>query len=192
MHPFVKIILAESEAARDVARAELHKANNEAGSNGLQNTVAVHWHSAGTRMMATLAAALALGGCGGGADVGGDVYGRRPFDIHVVTAGQPGGSAYAPSGTVQRIVLRAGDDVEFDANEPVVWTLNVGGTSVSGRGVTVIYGDVAITVEEITSSRIWISTATRYPLAAPLSISLVATSTYFDDQVARFDVFLTP
>jgi hypothetical protein len=30
MHPFVKIILAETEADRDVARAALHKANADA------------------------------------------------------------------------------------------------------------------------------------------------------------------
>lgn len=148
-------------------------------------------YSSGIRA-GTLAVALALSGCGGGADNGRDVYGASPFDIHVVTAGQSGGSAYAPSSTVQRILLQAGSDVEFDANEPVEWTLNVGGTSISSRGVTVLYGDVAITVEEISNSRIWISTATRYPLAAPLAISLVATSTYYYDQVAKFEILLTP
>lgn len=142
--------------------------------------------------MVALALVLVLAGCGGGADNGGDVYGASPFDIHVVTAGQSGGSAYAPSSTVQRILLQAGSDVEFDANEPVEWTLNVGGTNISSRGVTVLYGDVAITVEEISNSRIWISTATRYPLAAPLAISLVATSTYYYDQVAKFEILLTP
>ncbi len=33
MHPFVKIILAETEVARDAARAELHKANADAASD---------------------------------------------------------------------------------------------------------------------------------------------------------------
>jgi len=144
------------------------------------------------RFVATLVTVLALSGCGGGAYEE-DVYvDSHPFDIHVIVGGQPVRGTITPSNVVQRISLQAGQYIEFDANEPVVWDLNVGGTTVSGPGVTIYYGGVAITLQELSSSRILIDSDIRFPLAAPLSITLVATSTIYHDQVARIQVILTP
>ena len=135
-----------------------------------------------------LAAALAVSGCGGG-----DVYvDAPPFDIQVVVAGQAlSGVVFSP-GPTQRVSMRAGQSIELSANERVTWSLNVGGTTVSGPGVTVYYGDVAITLTALTASRVAIDTGIRYPLAAPLFITLVATSTYDFAQVATIEIRLTP
>ena len=93
---------------------------------------------------------------------------------------------------MQFVSMRAGQSIQLNANEPVKWSLNVGGTTVSGLGVTVYYGDVAITLTELTSSRVAIDTGLLYPLAAPLYITLVATSTYDLAQVATIQIRLTP
>ncbi len=151
-----------------------------------------HWPTR-YALVAACAALMALSGCGGGADIyDDDPYVESPLGVHVMVSGRPMEMSYPASSSVHRVALPAGGDVTFDANEPVDWTLNVGGTRVSGRGVTVYYGDVAITIEDISGSRIWISTSTQYPLSAPLAMSLVATSSYYHDQVARFEVLLTP
>lgn len=140
-------------------------------------------------MVSMLAVTLTLIGCGGG-DPGRDVYSDGPFDVNVVYPGQSG-KAYSSSGTIHRVSFPAGGSVEMDAYEPVVWDLLIGGVRVSDPG-TVYYGDVAITLVELSRSRVVIDTAIRYPLSAPLSITLVATSIRYGDQAARFEVFLTP
>lgn len=135
-----------------------------------------------------LVAVMALSGCGGG-----DLYvDTPPFDIHVAVGGQPLTGVILTPGPLQRVSMRAGQSVVLNANEPVTWSLNVGGTTVSGPGVTVYYGGVAITLTELTASRVAIDTGIGYPLAAPLFITLVATSTYDFAQVATIQVFLTP
>ena len=136
----------------------------------------------------TLITLLALSGCGGG-----DTYvDTPPFDIHVAVAGQPLTGVVLSPGPLQRVSMRAGQSIELSANESVTWSLNVGGTTVSGPGVTVYYGDVAITLTELTASRVAIDTGIRYTLAAPLFITLIATSTYDFAQVATIQLRLTP
>jgi hypothetical protein len=136
----------------------------------------------------TVTVAIALSGCGGGA-----VYvDTPPFDIHFAISGQPSTGVVISPGAMQRVILRAGQYIDLNASEPVTWSLNVGGTIVPGPGVTVYYGNVAITLRQLTSSSISIDTAISYPLAAPLSITLVATSTYDFAQVATIEVILMP
>jgi hypothetical protein len=116
----------------------------------------------------------------------------QPFDIHVAVGGQPLTDVVLTPGPVQRVSMRVGQFIELNANEPVRWSLNVSGTNVSGPGVTVYYGDVAITLTELTDSRVAIDTSTRYPLSGPIFITLIATSTYDFAQVATIQVLLTP
>ena len=137
---------------------------------------------------ATLIAALALSGCGGG----GVYVDTPPFDINVAVGGQPLTGIVLTPGPLQSVSMRAGQSIVLNANEPVTWSLNVGGTTVSEPRVTVYYGDVAITMTELTASRIAIDTGIAYPLAAPLFITLVATSTYDFAQVATIQILLTP
>ncbi len=137
---------------------------------------------------AALAALLALSGCGGG-----DVYvDTPPLDIRVAIGGQPLSGVVLSPGPVQYVSMRAGQSIQLSANEAVKWSLNVGGTTVGGQGVTVYYGDVAITLTELTSSRVAIDTGVLYPLSAPLYITLVATSTYDFAQVATIQIRITP
>ena len=136
---------------------------------------------------AGLLVALALSGCGGGLDV----YVATPLDINVVVGGRTDSGVHIRPGAVQTVYLPVGQSIAFDASEPVTWTLIVGGTTIAGTGATVSYGGVYITPVTQTRSRVFIDTASDYPLGAPLSFTLIATSTLDDAQVATIQVGLT-
>lgn len=139
-----------------------------------------------------LAIVMGLSGCGGGGDSGPPVaFVAPPFDIVVAVSGQPVDGLLILPGVPHTILLAVGQAIEFDANEPVTWSLLVGGSAVSGAGVTVNYGGVDITLVTETDSRIFINTATNYFLGAPLIFTLVATSTLDLAQVATIQIQLT-
>ncbi len=133
--------------------------------------------------------AFTLSGCGGGASL--DVAVAQPFDINVVVGGRPVGGAPIHPGATQSVFLPVGESIELDASEPVAWTLIVGGTTINGTGVTVDYGGVGIRLSAQTRSRILIDTDSPFPLGAPLSFTLIATSTLDFAQVATIRVVLT-
>ena len=81
--------------------------------------------------IASLVAVLLLSACGGSADP------VVSFDIGVVIGGQPVSGVLVQPGGAQNISVSAGQSIELDASEPVQWTLEVGGTAVTGSGVTV-------------------------------------------------------
>jgi hypothetical protein len=95
------------------------------------------------------------------------------------------------SGSSQNIALRAGQSIELDASEPVVWTLNVGGSAVTGSGTTVSYAGVDVTQTVVSSSRIAVDTFAAYLLAAPVPVTFTATSTLDSALVATVDVLIT-
>ena len=131
-----------------------------------------------------LAVALALTGCGGGgSDVG-------TFDITVVVAGQPTGGNYGP-GNSPAIYVRAGQTIELDASESVYWTLYVGGTAVNGRGTTIHYAGVDVTLTAQSPSRIAVDTYAAYRLANSIPMTLVATSTFDSAIVSTVNVLIT-
>ena len=136
---------------------------------------------------AGLVVALTLSACGGGADV----YVATPFDINVVVGGRAASGVHVSPGPVQTVYLPAGQSIAFDASEPVTWTLIVGGSTITGTGVTVNYGGVYITPITQTRSRVFIDTASDYALGAPLGFTLIATSTVDFAQVATIQVVLT-
>lgn len=70
---------------------------------------------------------MSLSACGEGGDSG------VTFDIGVVVAGQPVSGVVIHPGGVQSITISAGQSIELDANESVVWTLEVGGSVVTGN-----------------------------------------------------------
>ena len=125
-----------------------------------------------------VAMAIGLAACGGGGDS------SVSFDIAVVVDGQPSSHA----GTVY---VRAGQSLELDASEPVIWTLYVAGTAVSGSGTMVHYAGVDVTLIEESPSRILIDTYAARPLADPIPLTLVATSTFDSAEVAIVDVLIT-
>ena len=135
------------------------------------------------RAAALLACVIGLAACGGGGD-------SVTFDIGVTVAGQPlSGVAVAP-GDTQNVSIYAGQPIELDASEPVLWTLYVGGSSVTGSGTTVYYGGLGITLTSISDSRVVVDTAATSTFAAPVQITLVATSVIDAAQVATVNVLI--
>jgi hypothetical protein len=133
---------------------------------------------------ASLAALLSLSACGGGGDSG------VTFDVGIVVAGQPVGGVAVQSGGVQSITISAGQSIELDASEPVDWTLEVGGSAVTGNA-SVYYQGVTITETALSPSRIALDTSAAFFLSAPVPITLIATSTIDSAQVATVNVWIT-
>jgi hypothetical protein len=141
-------------------------------------------------VVAALAAILSITACGGGGE-GGVVVRAVPFDIGVVVGGQPISGVTIVSGVPQDISIWAGQSIELDASEPVDWTLQVGGSAVTGSGITVYYGGVGITQTAISPSKIIVDTAAAYPLSVPAAITFIATSTLDSTLVATVNVLIT-
>lgn len=95
------------------------------------------------------------------------------------------------TGSSGTLYVRGGQYFELDANEPVVWTLYVGNTAVTGTGSSVQYAGAVVTLTAESDSRIAVDTYGTGPLGSPVALTLVATSTYDSTQVATVDVLIT-
>jgi hypothetical protein len=137
-----------------------------------------------------MAATLGLAGCGGGGSASVS-DGNVSFDISVAVAGQPIPGMQIVPGRETNLSIRAGESIELDASEPVVWTLLVGGSSITASGTTVYYAGASITQNEVSDSRIVVDTAAVQWLSAPVPITFVATSTLDSAVVARVNVLVT-
>jgi len=137
------------------------------------------------RLAAAACLAFALTACGGGGDDG-----SVTFDIGVIVAGQPLSSGYIHSGSSQSISVWAGDSLQLDASEPVVWSLQVAGTSVSGSGTTVYYGGIGVTIDTISASRILVDTFDTSAFSTPVALTFTATSTYDAAVVSTVTVYV--
>lgn len=136
-----------------------------------------------------LAAALLLAGCGGGgtfeteavAPVGG---------VQVSVSGTT--SSYAPvlGGQVLDVAAAVGQQVEFDANEPVVWSFSVNGSPLFASGTTVDVAGVTITQVQFDASHVVLSSGFYGPALLPVDIVLTATSTLDAAQVATIHLQL--
>lgn len=126
-----------------------------------------------SRLSAAACLAFALTACGGGGDDG-----SVTFDIGIIVAGQPYSGGHVHSGSSQALSVWAGDSLQLDASEPVVWTLQVAGTSVSGSGTTVYYGGIGVTIDTLSASRILVDTFDTQPFTTPVALTFTATSTY--------------
>jgi hypothetical protein len=135
--------------------------------------------------VASLAALMSLSACGGGGDSG------VSFDVGIVVGGQPVNGVVVQPGGVQSITISAGQSIELDASEPVVWTLLVGGSAVTGNNATVYYQGVTITETALSSSRIALDTSAAFFLSTPVPITLIAISTFDSAQVATVNVWIT-
>lgn len=136
-------------------------------------------------VVASLGALLSLSACGGGGGSG------VTFDIGVVVAGQPLSGVVIQPGGVQTITISAGQSIELDANESVEWTLEVGGSAVTGTNANVYYQGVTITETALSSSRIALDTSSAFFLPAPVPITLTAVSTFDSAEVATVNVLIT-
>lgn len=138
------------------------------------------------RLVAACAVAWSLTACGGG----GYVDSAGNFNIGVTVAGQfVSSTPVAPGGSLN-ITVHAGQSVTFDAGEPAVWTMYVGGSAVSG-GSQVYYAGANIAVTILSQSEVAVGTYAAYPLPASIPIRLVATSTYDSAQVATVNLLIT-
>lgn len=136
-------------------------------------------------LAACLAVLVSLSACGGG---GSDSV---SFDVGIVVAGQPVGGVVVQPGGVQTISISAGQSIELDASEPVVWTLEVGGSAVTGNNASVYYRGVTITETALSTSRIALDTSSAFFLTSPVPITLTAVSTWDSAQVATVNVLIT-
>jgi len=135
----------------------------------------------------SLAAMLSVTACGGGGSASGP-----PFDLSVVIAGQVVGGMVIGPGSPQNLYISAGQSLELDASEPVVWSLEVGGVVVQNNSATVHYAGASITETALSPSRIALDTSADFPpLLAPIPITLTATSTIDLAQVATVNVLIS-
>ena len=132
----------------------------------------------------SLTALVSLSACGGG---GGGVT----FDIGVIVAGQPVAGVVVQPGAAQSITIRAGQSIELDASEPVAWTLEVGGSAVTGTNTSVYFQGVTITETALSSSRIALDTSASFFLSESVPIRLTAVSTFDSALVATVNVLIT-
>jgi hypothetical protein len=128
---------------------------------------------------------LALAACGGG---GSD--GSVQLQVGVFVDGRQSGD-YVYSGSTQTVTMSAGQSIELDANEPVVWTLRVGSSYYEGFDTSVYYQGVTITETTLSPSRIALDTSTAFFLPYPVAVTLTAVSTYDSAVVATIDVVIT-
>lgn len=140
----------------------------------------------GIALVAACAAAWSLSACGGGAYV--DSAGN--FNIGVTVAGQLPSYTPVASGGSLGLAVRAGQSVTFDAGEPAVWTMYIGGSAISG-GAQVNYRGVNVTATTLSQSSVAVDTYAAYLLPASIPITLVATSTYDSAQVATVNLVIT-
>ena len=137
-------------------------------------------------VVAACAAALLLSACGGGAYV--DTTGN--LNIGVTVAGRFVSDTPVASGGSLDIAVRAGETVSFDAGEPAIWTMYVGGSAVNA-GAQVYYAGADIAFTSSSRSSVTVDTYAAYVLPAPIAITLVATSTYDSAQVATVNLLIT-
>lgn len=136
--------------------------------------------------LGSLVAVLALTACGGGGDSG-----VVAFNIAPMVNGQPVSGVLFVPGDVQDFRISAGQSLELDANEPVVWTLIVGGNAITSIGTTVSYAGVEITETALSPSRVALDIFAPFFLQAPVPITLTATSTFDSALVATINVLIT-
>jgi hypothetical protein len=127
-----------------------------------------------------------LSACGGGAYA--DSAGN--FNIGVTVAGQHVSDTPVASGGSLDLAVHAGQSVSFDAGEPAVWTMYVGGTAISG-GAEVYYAGANITATTLSRSVVAVDTYAAFLLPASIPVTLVATSTFDSAQVATVNLLIT-
>ena len=149
--------------------------------------MSVVWPQSGRALAAVLAVAgaLLLTACGGGGD-----NGAASINIGVAVAGQPQRDLIVGQGGSTSLALFAGDSVILEAREPVSWTLFVGGAAV-GTGVEVFYAGLNLTATRLDAYTAALNTFAAFPLARPVTVTMVATSTFDSALVARVDILIT-
>lgn len=140
--------------------------------------------------LASLSAALILSACGGGGDA--DSSEDFIFTVDVMMGGQVlvNDALVAPGGSLD-VVIRAGQSVTVDAGEPVVWTLLVAGNAIPLDGTDVHFAGADIGATTLSASAIALDIFADFLLPVPVSVTLIATSTFDSAQVATINLLIT-
>jgi len=151
--------------------------NEEDGARGSVRAATRRWWRLIMLAMASLAAATLLSSCGGG----GDDHSSR-FLIDISINGTLVSQTQMNPGDTVSVVVYAGESVVLEAGESVVWTMYAGSTPVPNDAL-VHYGGVDVQATTLSSSAVGITTFAPALLAAPVPITLIATSTYDSAEV---------
>lgn len=140
--------------------------------------------------LASLSAALILTACGGGGDS--DSSEDAIFTVDVMAGGQVlvNDAVVAPGGSLN-VTVRADQSVTVDAGEPVAWTLLVGGNAIPLNGTDVHYAGADISATTLSPSAIALDIFADFQLAAPVGVTLIATSTFDSAQVVTINLLIT-
>jgi hypothetical protein len=143
----------------------------------------------------TVTAGLLLTGCGGGIDVGVDVSPppSAAFDIGAKLNGYPLASVDVFPNEDQTIQVQTGDVLELDSSGPVSWETVAGSTAgiPTQGGATVVYGGVNFTETISMPGQLTLAVSSPQPLAAPVPLTIYATSLDDASQTARIDLVVT-
>lgn len=175
---------------RGKRRFRRYMSGTERNLSETYDTCTKHWEAPMSlkAALASLSAALILTACGGGGDSSDDVV----FSIDVTVGGQVlvNDELVAPGGTLD-IAIRAGQSVTVNASEPVVWTLLVGGNAIPLNGVDVHFAGADIGAATLSPSTIALDIFADFQLPAPISVTLIATSTFDAAQVVTINLVIT-
>lgn len=141
-------------------------------------------------VLVSLSASLILTACGGGGDSG--PSGDFDFNVDVTVGGQVfvNDALIAPGGSLE-VVIRAGQSVIVDVGESVFWTLLVGGNAIALDGTDVHFAGADIGATTLNPSTIVLDTFADFQLPVPVSVTLIATSTFDSAQVVTVDLLIT-
>jgi hypothetical protein len=141
-------------------------------------------------VLASLSAALILTACGGGGDS--DSSEDFGFTVDVTMGGQVlfNDVVVAPGGSLD-VVIRAGQSMTVDAGEPVIWTLLVGGNAIPLDGTDVHFAGADIGATTLSPFAIALDIFADFQLPAPVSVTLIATSTFDSAQVVTINLLIT-
>lgn len=139
--------------------------------------------------LAVCSSVFLLSACGGG---DGYVQAVVPvnFNIGVTVGDQYVNTTPVTSGGSLDLAIHAGQHLRLDAGEPVVWTFFVGGSAITG-GAQVYYAGADITAYILNASTVGLDTFAYAPLQAPITVTLIATSTFDSVQVATVNLLIT-
>jgi hypothetical protein len=140
-----------------------------------------------------LSTSVLLTACGGGAsvEIGGEFVDEPPFDVIMLVNTRPVVGVQVFPGEAQTVNLPIGQSFELAASGPVEWTTIVGGNVIAGQGNTIFYAGAQISQTLTTNARYAATTGSSGFLAAPVVVTVLATSTIDRGAQAKINIVLT-
>jgi hypothetical protein len=150
-----------------------------------------NWKRSAALALAAATALSGLAGCGG--DVYWDDGGWADFDVIAAVDGHRVTGFDAFPGDERVVHAVVGDAVELDSSGWVTWTIAAGDgpDTTTHAGDTFQANEVTVSETVVNPGQIALSLAATGPLAAPVTVTIYATSRDDPDQVARIDVVVS-